>query len=287
MAPRALGDGETLRVEQAGSVVRVTLARPEVRNAFNAAMIADLTACFGELAADEGVRVVVLAGAGKTFCAGADINWMRDSVDATQDENREDARRMAAMFRAIDECPAPVVGRVQGVAFGGGVGLAACCDVVVAAEDARFSFSEVRLGILPAVISTFSLAKVGRGQARRWFLTGEVLSASRAREIGLVHEVAPVAELDAAVDGIVAALAANGPRAVRAAKALIREVAGLGYDAGIEHCVDTIARVRVSPEAQEGLRAFLEKREPAWRLSGTSAPRAAEPPSTTGSTSRA
>ncbi|MFN2431982.1 MAG: enoyl-CoA hydratase/isomerase family protein [Gemmatimonadota bacterium] len=262
---------DTLRVGRDGSVARVALARPEVRNAFDAAMIAELTACFGQLATDEELRTLVLAGEGKAFCAGADANWMRDSVDATEDENREDARRMAAMFRAIDECPVPLVGRVQGVAFGGGVGLAACCDVVVAAEDARFSFSEVRLGILPAVISTFSLAKIGRGQARRWFLTGEVFSAQRARELGLVHEVVPAAELDAAVDGIVATLVGNGPRAVREAKALIRHVRGLERDAAIEHCVETIARVRVSPEAQEGLRAFLEKRKPTWRSAGAAA----------------
>ena len=208
---------------------------------------------------------MVLAGEGKIFCAGADVNWMRASADASEAENSEDARRMAAMFRAIDECPVPVVGRVQGVAFGGGVGLVACCDIVVAAEDARFSFSEVRLGILPAVISTFALAKIGAGQARRWFLSAEVFPAVRAREIGLVHEVVAEMELDAAVEGVASALTANGPRALREAKALIRRVAGLERDAAIEHCAETIARVRISPEAQEGLRAFLEKREPAWR----------------------
>jgi methylglutaconyl-CoA hydratase len=258
----------TVRLEQAGAVARVTLARPEVRNAFNAQMIADLTACFGGLARDQALRAIVLEGQGKAFCAGADVSWMRASADARQEENREDAARMAAMFRAIDECPVPVVGRVQGVAFGGGVGLVSCCDVVVAAADARFSFSEVKLGILPAVISTFALAKIGPGQARRWFLTAEVLDAVTARGIGLVHEVVPAAELDSAVDAIVAALVANGPQAVREAKALVRRVAGLERAAAIEHCVQTIARVRVSPEAQEGLRAFLEKREPAWRTRG-------------------
>jgi methylglutaconyl-CoA hydratase len=258
-----------LRLERAGPVARVTLARPDVRNAFNAEMIEELALAFGELARaageTDGPRAVVLAGEGKLFCAGADVNWMRASADRTEIENREDARAMAAMLRAVDECPLPVVGRVQGIAFGGGVGLAACCDVVVAAEDARFSFSEVKLGILPAVISTFALAKIRPGQARRWFLTGEVFDARRAREIGLVHEVVPASELDAVVDAITAAIAANGPRAVREAKALIRRVAGMRREEALEHCADAIARVRVTAEAQEGLRAFLEKRDPAWR----------------------
>ncbi|MBA2564505.1 MAG: enoyl-CoA hydratase/isomerase family protein [Gemmatimonadetes bacterium] len=262
---------ETLRVEHDGSRARVTLARPDVRNAFNAAMIAELTACFGELADREEMRAIVLAGEGASFCAGADVNWMRASVDASEDENRADAQRMATMFRAVDECPVPVVGRVQGVAFGGGVGLVSCCDVVIAAEDASFCFSEVRLGILPAVISTFALAKIGRGQARRWFLTAEVLSAARAREIGLVHEVVPPDRLDAGVEGILHAVCSNGPQAVREAKALIRRVAELERGAAIEHCAETIARVRVSREGQEGLRAFLDKRLPVWRRRGGSA----------------
>jgi methylglutaconyl-CoA hydratase len=256
----------TIRMQRSNNAVaRVTLARPDTRNAFNAQMIAELTACFGDLGRDEGLRAVVLAGEGKIFCAGADVNWMRASAKSTEEENREDARRMAAMFRTLDECPVPVVGRVQGAAFGGGAGLAACCDVVVATGDARFSFSEVKLGILPAVISTFALAKIGPGQARRWFLTAEVLTADDARHAGLVHEVVPADELDGRVERIVAALVANGPRAVREAKALIRRVAGMTREAALEHCARTIARVRVSPEGQEGLRAFLESRDPAWR----------------------
>jgi methylglutaconyl-CoA hydratase len=262
---------DTIRVERHDGVARVTLARPEVRNAFNAQMIAELTACFAGFGRDDDLRAVVLGGEGKIFCAGADVSWMRASAEATEEENREDARRMAAMFRAIDECPLPVVGRIQGAAFGGGVGLTACCDVVVAAEDARFSFSEVKLGIVPAVISSFALAKIGPGAARRWFLTAEVLSAAQAREAGLVHEVAPADELDARVTRIVTALAANGPLAVREAKALIRRVAGMDREAALEHCARTIARVRVSPEGQEGLRAFLESREPAWRSGGSAA----------------
>ena len=274
----------TLRLERIGAVARVVLARPEVRNAFNDEMISELVRCFCEIerlveedagdaersgAGGSVPRVVVLAGEGRIFCAGADVNWMRASADRSEDENREDARAMAAMFRAVDECPVPVVGRVQGVAFGGGVGLAACCDVVVAAEDARFSFSEVKLGILPAVISTFALPKIGPGQARRWFLTGEVFDARRAQAIGLVHEVAPAADLDRAVAGIVGAILANGPRAVREAKTLIRRVSGMDRDSALEQCAWTIAWMRVTPEAQEGLRAFLEKREPSWRAGGS------------------
>ena len=248
-------------------IARVTLTRPAARNAFDAPMIEEVTACFADIAAQGDLRAVVLAAEGEAFCAGADVNWMRASANATEEENQADARRMAAMFRSIDECPVPVVGRVHGVAFGGGVGLVACCDVVVAEQDARFCFSEVRLGLIPAVISTFAMAKIGRGQARRWFLTAEVIPADTARAVGLVHEVVPAERLDAAVDAIVAALVGNGPFAVREAKALIRRVVDLERGEAIEHCADTIARVRVSPEAQEGLRAFLEKRDPAWRTS--------------------
>ncbi len=255
----------TIEVDGPGAIARVTLARPEVRNAFNAQMITELTACFDGLSRDEELRAVVLSGEGKVFCAGADVSWMRASADASEEENKDDARRMATMFRTVDECPVPVVGRIQGAAFGGGLGLAACCDVVVAADDARFSFSEVRLGIVPAVISTFALAKIGAGRARRWFLSAEILSAAQARDAGLVHEVAPAEELDARVEKIVAALSANGPRAVREAKSLIRRVATMDRDTALEHCAQTIARVRVSAEGQEGLRAFLEGREPAWR----------------------
>jgi methylglutaconyl-CoA hydratase len=261
----------TLRLEREGPIARVTLARPDVRNAFNAEMIGEVTACFSELAKDEELRVVLIAGEGSFFCAGADVNWMRASVNATRDENREDALRMAGMFLAIDEFPAAVVARVQGGALGGGVGMVACCDVAIAAEDARFAFSEVRLGILPAVISRFALAKIGRSQARRWFLTAESMPAARAESIGLVHEVVSPQDLDSVTEKIVQALVANGPRAIREAKRMIRRVATLPRDDAIEFAVETIARIRVSTEAQEGLRAFLEKREPGWRAPGASA----------------
>ena len=243
---------------------RVVLHRPEVRNAFHAALIQELTDCFRTLCQEEDLRAIVLAGAGKVFCAGADANWMRASVDFTPEENRRDALRMAEMLRAIDECPVPVIARVQGAALGGGVGLIAACDIVVAAKDAQFALSEVRLGIVPAVISPFVLRKVGIANARRYFLTGERFSAHRAREMGLVHEVVPPDALDDAVEGILREILKNGPQAVREAKALIRRVPALPPDEVSEHCAETIARLRASPEGQEGLRAFLEKRPPRW-----------------------
>ncbi|MBI5366335.1 MAG: enoyl-CoA hydratase/isomerase family protein [Planctomycetes bacterium] len=252
----------TVRRELRGPVLHLTLDRPEVRNAFNPALIAELTQACAGIAPE--VRAVVLAGAGPAFCAGADLDWMRASKGLSEAENARDAAAMAAMFRALDECPCPVIARVQGAALGGGAGLLACCDVVVAAEDATFGFTEVRLGILPAVISTFVLPAIGTRGARRFFLTGERFGAGAARDLGLVHEVAPAAGLDARVDELVRAVLASGPQAVAVAKRLIRAVPTLARDAAIEHTVETIARVRVTAEAQEGLGAFLEKRKPGW-----------------------
>jgi len=253
-----------LQVEIRESCGYVTLNRPEVRNAFHAELIRELTDCFRALGHDESVRAIVLAGAGKVFCAGADANWMRASVEYTPEENYRDALRMAEMLQVIDECPVPVIARVQGAALGGGVGLIAACDIVVAADDALFAFSEVRLGIVPAVISSFVLRKIGVSHARRYFLTGERFSARRAQEIGLVHEVIPPEELDAAVEQILGEILKNGPRAVREAKALIRRLPTIPPEKVREHCAETIARLRASEEGQEGLRAFLEKRPPRW-----------------------
>jgi methylglutaconyl-CoA hydratase len=237
-----------LRVERDGGVLRVTLARPERRNAFDAALIADLTAAFADVG---GARAVVLAGEGETFCAGADIDWQRSAIDLTFEENVEDALRLYKMCEAIDRCPAPVVARVQGYALGGGSGLAACADVAVAATDATFGFTEVKLGIVPAVISPFVLPKIGQ-HARRYFLTGERFDAQSALRIGLVHEVTE--ELDATVQGIVDELLSSGPNAVREAKQLIREQPD-GYETA-----NIAARMRTSEEGQERLRAFLERR---------------------------
>jgi methylglutaconyl-CoA hydratase len=242
-----------LRVERDGPVLRVTLARPDRRNAFDAALIAELTKAFG-FPGD--ARAVVLAGEGDSFCAGADVEWMRSSVDLSYQENVQDALRLRAMLEKVDDCPAPVVARVQGHALGGACGLLACCDAVVAAPDAQFAFSEVKLGIVPAVISPFVLARIGSGAARRYFTTGERFDADAALRIGLVHELA--ADLDAVVERVVGELLTAGPRAARMAKELARA------PLTVEDTAAMIAEARASEEGQEGLRAFLEKRRPSW-----------------------
>ena len=245
----------------------LTLNRPEVRNAFNQHVIAELTSWawnVRERAARGEVRVVVIGGAGKMFCAGADVTWMSKTVQYTEAENLRDAAAMSAMFAAIDTLPVPVIGRVQGAALGGGAGLAAVCDVVAAAEDALFGFTEVKLGILPAVISPFALAKIGRSAARQLFLTGARFSAARAREIGLVHVVVPATELDDAVADYVQEFLTAAPEAVAAAKALIPNVWARPFSEAAPITAAAIAQRRVSHEGQEGLRAFLEKRPPRW-----------------------
>ncbi|MBI3403338.1 MAG: enoyl-CoA hydratase/isomerase family protein [Acidobacteria bacterium] len=255
--------------QRAGTVARLTLNRPEVRNAFNEHVIAELTAWAGEVraaAARHDVRVVVIAGAGTTFCAGADVAWMAKTVRYTEDENLRDAMAMSRMFAAIDDLPVPLIGRIHGAALGGGAGLAAVCDIVVADDQALFGFTEVKLGILPAVISPFALAKIGRSAARELFLTGARFSAARAKEIGLVHAVVPAAELDATVDRYVAELLSGGPDAIAAAKALIPQVAGRAIADAAPMTAAAIAARRVSKEGQEGLKAFLEKRKPSWNV---------------------
>lgn len=256
-----------LGVRRAAAVEYLTLNRPDVRNAFNEHVIAELTAWASEArtaAERHDIRAVVLAGAGKTFSAGADVAWMSKTVAYTEDDNVRDATAMSRMFSALNDLPVPLVGRVQGAALGGGAGLAAVCDIVVAADDAVFGFTEVKLGILPAVISPFALAKIGRSAARELFLTGARFSASRAKEIGLVHAVVPAAELDSAVASYVADILAAGPEAVAAAKTLIRTIwEGPPGDATAV-TARAIAARRVSHEGQEGLLAFLEKRKASW-----------------------
>jgi methylglutaconyl-CoA hydratase len=243
-----------LRRDWDGDVLRVTLARPERRNAFDAALIAELAEAFVDVGR---ARAVVLAGEGPSFSAGADVEWMRSSVDLSYEENLADALALRRMLEAIDGCPAPVVSRVQGHALGGACGLVACSDVAVAAPDAVFAFSEVKLGLVPAVISPFALAKIGPTAARRYFLTGERFDAETALRIGLVHEVA--ADLDEAVERVLVELRTAGPRATRAAKRLV-------FDAPLDG-IETARRIaerRTSEEGQEGLRAFLERRRPSW-----------------------
>jgi len=243
-----------LRVERDGDVLRVTLAKPERRNAFDAALIAELHEAFAKVG---DARVVVLAGEGPSFCAGADVEWQRSAIDLGFDENVDDALRLYRMLAAVDGCPAPLVARVQGHALGGGSGLVACADVVVAAPDTSFGFTEVRLGIIPAVISPFVFAKIGSGQARRFFLTGERFDAETALRIGLVHVVTE--QLDEEVDRVVGELLKSGPEATRAAKRLARERPSEG-----EELARIAAGLRAGEEGQEGLRAFLERRPPRW-----------------------
>jgi methylglutaconyl-CoA hydratase len=258
---------DVLRLERDAGIARVTLTRPEVRNAFNAALIGELRAAFEALAAEPpaGLRGVVLAGEGAAFCAGADVGWMRESIGLSLEANQRDAMAMAEMFAAIDACPAPVVARVQGAALGGGMGLCAVSDIVLATAGAVFGFTETKLGIIPAVISPFVLAKVGESAARALFPTGERFDARRAADIGLVHEVLPdEAALDARLDAVLDELRSAGPSAARAAKALIRDQRGLTADEARSLTVRAIARQRTSEEGQEGLSAFVEKRPPSW-----------------------
>ena len=253
-----------LRIEPRGPVTWVWLARPEVHNAFGAELITELTGAFHGLAAAPGVRAVVLAGEGPSFSAGADVNWMKRSLAYTVEENLADARRLEGLFASIADCPRPVIARVHGAALGGGAGLVAACDFAVAAEGVKLGFTEVRLGILPAVISPFVLAKIGPGAARPLFLTGERFDAARALRVGLVQDVVPADGLDAAVERVVQNLLAAGPVAVARAKQLLAKVPFLAREEAREFTTRLIAEVRVTPEAQEGLRAFLEKRPAAW-----------------------
>lgn len=256
----------SITIARGGLVATLTLDRPAVRNAFDAAMVAALSAAFAELAADEAVRAVVLTGAGDAFCAGGDLGWMRSSLAWTEQENLADAESMARMFEAAWTFPKPLIGRVNGPAIGGGAGLVACCDLAVAADSAQIGFSEVKLGLIPAVIAQYVVPKIGVGHARALFVSGERISAERAFEIGLVHGVTPADELDALVSAIVGRVISGGPQAVAAAKRLVDAVWALERDAARRYVVDAIAQARAGQEGQEGVRAFLEKRRPGWSL---------------------
>ena len=258
---------DTLLTRRDGVVEYMTLNRPDVRNAFNETMIAELTAWAASINADDDVRVAVIAGAGKVFSAGADITWMANALNYTHDENVQDANAAARMFAALDTLPIPLVGRVHGAALGGGAGLSAVCDVVVADESAVFGFSEVKLGILPAVISPYALAKIGRSAARELFLTGMRFNAARAKEIGLAHAVVPLDQLDAKVEMCVDEFLGAAPDAISTAKALIPRVWTRGAFDAAGLTAEAIAAQRVSKEGQEGLRAFLEKRKASWDAS--------------------
>ncbi len=247
-----------------GRVARVVLARPAVRNAFDDALVADLDRVFRSIASDGSVRVVELSGDGKTFSAGADLNWMKRMAGFTMEENRRDASRLADLFRLLDELPMPLVGRVHGAALGGGTGLVAVCDVVVAAEGTLFGTTEVRLGLVPSVISPYVIRKIGESRAREWFLTGGRFDAHEARRIGLVHVVAAEASLASVADGVIESLLLGGPEALAEAKKLARTVTSLAPRERQALTVQRIAERRASAEGREGVTAFLEKRPPSW-----------------------
>ncbi|MDQ1817056.1 enoyl-CoA hydratase/isomerase family protein [Massilia sp. CCM 9210] len=258
-------DYQTLAVSIADRVATVTLNRPDVRNAFNEITIAELSLAFDELGRSDDIRAIVLDANGPAFCAGADLNWMKKMAVYSHAENSEDAAKLADMLRAIYLCPKPVVAKIQGDCYAGGMGLVAACDIAVTVNSASFCLSEVKLGLIPATISPYVIRAMGENAARRYFLTAEKFSAQEAHRIGFVHDVVPADALDAHVAAIVNALVTSSPNAVREAKVLVREIAGKPVDAAM--VVDTaerIANVRASDEGREGVASFLEKRKPSW-----------------------
>jgi methylglutaconyl-CoA hydratase len=255
---------ETIRVERMAKVGRIWLDRPDVHNAFNSKMIGELREALGALGADESVRVVVLSGTGKSFCAGADLNWMREIIRFSHEQNLEESLELAEWLDELSVLPKPTIARVQGAAIGGGVGFFSACDFVVASTDAMFGLSEVKIGLVPACIAPYVLRRTGEGRARRYFLTGERFDARRALEIGLVDIVTKPEKLDEAVDGLVGRLISSGPAALAACKELLRKVPGMDIAAVKRYTAEMIADLRVGPEGQEGMAAFLEKRKPKW-----------------------
>ncbi len=257
----------TLDIRREGPVARVYLNRPDVRNAFNEGVVAELGAAFPGFAADASLRAIVLGGHGKAFCAGADLSWMREMAGYTWEQNRADAQALADMLWAVWSCPVPVVGRIHGDCYAGGVGLASVCDVLVAAEGVNFCLSEAKLGLLPGTISPYVIRAMGEQASRRYFVTAERFSAAQAHAMGFVHELCAVDRLDEKVDEIVAALVANGPMATRACKKLVQDVAGLPIDESLRtETARRIADIRASDEGKEGVQSFLNKRKPAWLL---------------------
>jgi methylglutaconyl-CoA hydratase len=255
----------TLKIEVVHHIASISLNRPEVRNAFNDEVIAELTQAFTQLGAHEDVRVIVLAAEGSAFCAGADLNWMRRMADYSREENLADAAKLAEMLRVIYECPKPTVARIQGDVYAGGVGLVSACDIAVSVETANYCLSEVKLGLIPATISPYVIRAMGARAAHRYFLTAERFSAHEAHRIGFVHEVVTADQLDAKVSDITAALAANSPNAVRVCKKLVQDVAEREISQPLIHqTVAGIADIRASAEGREGVQSFLNKRKPSW-----------------------
>lgn len=255
---------QTIQVEREGRVVRLWLNRPEVRNAFNAVMIRELREALEDVRRDEASRVVVLSGRGTAFCAGADLNWMREIIRFSYEQNLEESLDLAGALHDLYALPKPTIARVNGPAIGGGTGFVSACDIVVASTEAKFGLSEVKIGVVPAAISPYVVRRMGESRARQYFLTGERLDARRALEIGLVNIIAEPGKLDETVDACVGSLLSSGPEALASAKELLRRVPGMDFEEAKRFTAEMIARLRVSAEAQEGMAAFLEKRKPKW-----------------------
>lgn len=254
---------ENIKIEKAGSVLKITLSRPDKRNAFNAGMISELTSAFSDI---KDCRAVLLSGEGQSFCAGADLNWMKSMKDYSLEDNKKDSEKLYAMFSAIQNCPVPLIGKVQGHVMGGALGLLALCDIAAAEKDTQFSFSEVKVGLVPAVISPFVLSKVPAGKARRWMLTGDVFGARDAESLGLVNYVGDEAGINQYVDDRLKSFDKLGPEAVKDTKFLINGLSKWNEQQAFEETTRVIAARRVSEEGQEGLNGFLEKRRPKWVL---------------------
>lgn len=259
-----MADYKTILIDLEPPVARIILNRPEVHNAFNAAMIRELISALEEIKNRTEIRVLVLTGQGKSFCAGADLNWMREIINYSFEENLRESRELADLIYQLDELPLPTIARINGATIGGGNGFHAACDIAIASEEALFSLSEVKIGLIPAVISPYVIRRIGESRARQYFLTGERISAKRAEEIGLVHRVVPASSLDEAVEETIRMLLSSGPQAIRRSKEIIKKVPTMSLEEAREYTARIIAELRISPEGQEGMAAFLEKRKPIW-----------------------
>lgn len=256
---------ETLVCTKKDDTVTIMLNRPDVHNAMNDVLMTEVTSCFKEVSADKTVNAIILTGNGKSFCAGADLSWMRCMVSFSKEENKKDSRLLLDMYETIHSCPKPVIGRINGPAFGGGIGLLAVCDITICNQDARFAFSEVKLGIIPAVISTFVAPRMTPADMRRLFITGERFDATTAHEVGLIDLVVPTERFEATVEACVEQVRSSGPYAIQEVKQLIKNLMEMNIKKYKEHTVEKIAELRVSAEGQEGISAFLEKRKPHWK----------------------
>jgi methylglutaconyl-CoA hydratase len=254
-----------LEVKEEENIATVVLNNPEIHNAFNEVLIKEIQDCIKSLGKDPNIGIIVLTGNGKSFCAGADLKWMRKMVDFTKEENISDSTDLANMFEVMHRCPKPIIGKINGSAIGGGVGLVAVCDIAVSSEEAKFAFSEVKLGIIPAVISPYVVPKIGLSYARELFLTGQRFDAHKAKEIGLVHYVIPEDDLDEKIAEIIKLLGSSGPQAMAESKELLRRVSYMGEEEYKNYTIEKIAELRISKEGQEGIGAFLAKRKPNWR----------------------